>query len=482
MGLEYCILNDSRGGILPIIYQKEILPSEANFNSHSASRKVYSEGSISDCDAIEKIAIINNNPVNFHWQNPGTARSATHKGFWYYFTHFLSLNRNSPEHGNVELDMILAKGREYRQNADDVAEQLQKTGQVHTRCSLKAKFGLFIGTVLLLTGSSIGFYMRRTTTTDSNVFSPDDSFINAEEFEYIYSNSSAISAPVISKMINGYYPNSMSQIVDKPEAKEEIVKSVICLDDGAFHFDYLSGKLIKKENQPCTAGHELFPEHNRPSYRDNQLHECKGNEVYQLCEQKIADEKTKNRNDDILNRVITIQGEKCLCPLTTIKTDTTADIYEQQSVGGRITTNSYQENDQTLQRYRDRLIGYIHSYVEVSKNADNKELVRLILTLISKDSVHESRVAQIYLYGTGLYGEKIDEHMSMKVQRQLVGELLSQLLYNKSLDEYLIHSFSVNRYISTTDFKLKILQDNSVFSNGDLTAEMRFFTKGTLFQ
>lgn len=476
-------------------------------------RQNQTEESASDSDATERIAIINNSPDIFQRQNSEIPTPAMKKGFWYYFTYYFSLNRDNPEYKTVELDTILVKGQTLREEARNVIEQLQREQQVsHPTFSLKTKLGLLMGSVLLLTGSGVGLYMRRTTTTEgSNAFNTDDSLTTTEKLtDYIHTDSSTTPPLMIPKRVNRHYPDEVAKTVSKSENNEEILKSAICLDDESFHFDYLSGKLIKNEGQPCLSAHKIFPEHNSPGYIDNQLPECKGNEFPQLCEGKVSD--SKNKNDDISNRVIVIQGEKCLCPLpsgwtpvkgipfleerekrfpplfteaavsesiplTTIKTHTTVDMNEPQSIGERVTINSYQKNDQTLQRCRDRLIGYVHSYVEVPKNVDDKELARLILTLIPDHYFYESRLSQIYLYGTGLYGEKTDEYISIKIQRQLVGDLLSRLLYGKSLDEYLIHNFSANRYISIKDFKLKILQDNSVSQNGNLTAEMDFFYK-----
>ena len=427
---------------MPGIYRKEISSSSANFNSYPLGRKTHAEENINNSDIIEKIAMVNNSPDTFHGQSPETPGPTAHKGFWYYFIHCLFLNRDNPEHNAVELDIILAEGRALRQDAEEVAKQLQRTGQVHPPTfSLKTKLGLLIGTVLLM-GGGVGLYMRRTTVPEaSNDFNSDDLLITAKELtDDIHADSRSTLPLIIPKRVNRHYPNSMDTTEKKTEDKGKILKSVICIDDENFYYDYLSGKLIKKENQPCSTGNVLFPKYNSPSAIDNQL--------------------------PPLSEIM---------PLATIKSRTMVEMNEQKSVAGRITINSYQNNDQTLQRCRNRLIGYINAYIEVPKNAGDKDLAQLMLALISRHSFHESRLAQIYLYGTGLYGEKIDEHLSINVQRQLVGELLSQLMYGKSLDEYLLHAFSLNRYILIKDFKLQILKNNYDSQNGNLIPEMSFF-------
>ena len=155
---------------------------------------------------------------------------------------------------------------------------------------------------------------------------------------------------------------------------------------------------------------------------------------------------------------------------STIKNIDNKDIRKE-----KLTINKCKNDASAFQRYRNRLIGYIHSYVSLPKDAEDKEIAQLLLSLIAKHSFHEANIAQIYLYGSGLYGEKKDEYLSSNIQRLLVGDLLSKLLYEQSIDEYLIDFFAVNRYISIKDFKEKIMKDNFPFENGISLDEMRFF-------
>lgn len=464
---------------MPISYHNNALLSGANFNSYPAEGKNSTKEINNDSGAIKKLKTINNTTDVFNWQSEDAQQPSVYKGFRYYFTQWFSPGRRNQEYNSIELDTILTQGRRLRQDAEDVSEQLQLKNKMNPPAfTLKTKVGLFMGAVLLLAGGGVGIYRWRNTETEGhNASKSDNSSIIAEKSiaEDTYSNVGITPEVMILKRSGRHYPERMNISEKKTETKTGGIKSVICINDEDFHFDYLSGKLIKKENTPCSTAVELFPEHNRPVNIDDQIPECEKNKISQYCDENTY--YSKNENNITSNKVITIQGVKCFCPFQIEKKiPTEIDTHEVSLfVDEKININSYQNNDQTLLRCRDRLISYINLHVEVPKNVEDKNLARLILTLISGEAIHEYRLAQIYLYGTGLYGEKIDEYISINVQRQLVGELLAQLFYGQSLDKYLIAVFSVNRYISIKDYKLKILKDHSDYDNSELTSEMRFF-------
>ncbi|MFA4826620.1 MAG: hypothetical protein WC593_15835, partial [Methanoregula sp.] len=108
--------------------------------------------------------------------------------------------------------------------------------------------------------------------------------------------------------------------------------------------------------------------------------------------------------------------------------------------------------------FRNKLIGYLHSINHFSSNEmSDKELVLAALYLIRQDKQHQTDLAHIALYGTGLFGERHDEYLDPLAEDLLVGDLLSRLLFDgRSLEEYLLHQFDTRRRISIADFHQKI--------------------------
>lgn len=158
-----------------------------------------------------------------------------------------------------------------------------------------------------------------------------------------------------------------------------------------------------------------------------------------------------------------------------IKRETPLQFLSEISKPVDVEINNYQDTMRTIERWRNRLIGYVHAYIEVSEDIDNKYLAQQVLSLIAQNSLHESKIAHIYLYGTGLYGERIGESMSSDVERQLVGDLLAKLLYGQSLEYHLVDAFSKNRYISIKDFRNNIIESNFSFAESDSISQMKIF-------
>ena len=141
----------------------------------------------------------------------------------------------------------------------------------------------------------------------------------------------------------------------------------------------------------------------------------------------------------------------------------------------------YHLTDQTVQRCRGRLLSFLDTYIDVSENTQNKELARMMLSLMSQDPTHKTDLARISLYRTGLYGERKGELISSNVQHQLVGNLLSLLLYGQSLDDYLISVFSKNRYVSIKDFTKEIIKQGCEINGDILPSEIYYFYTNYLY-
>ncbi|MBB3211157.1 hypothetical protein FHW67_000392 [Herbaspirillum sp. Sphag1AN] len=130
--------------------------------------------------------------------------------------------------------------------------------------------------------------------------------------------------------------------------------------------------------------------------------------------------------------------------------------------------------------FRSRLIGYLHSIRLFSSNeVSDKELARAALRLIRQDKQHQTDLAHIALYGTGLFGERHDEYLDPSAEALLVGDLLSKLLFGgRSLEAYLLDEFVANRRISIEDFHQKITGWSFETEDEEL---VRFFNERFLF-
>jgi len=146
----------------------------------------------------------------------------------------------------------------------------------------------------------------------------------------------------------------------------------------------------------------------------------------------------------------------------------------------KIYDNRYDLTDQTVQRCRARLLSYLYQYADVSEKTKNEQLAWVMLSLLSQNPIHKSWLARISLYRTGLFGEKKDESLSSNVQHQLVGNLLSLLLYDQSLEDHLISIFSKNRYISIKGFSEEIVKNDCQINSDVLSNEMNFFHENYL--
>ncbi|MCS3429996.1 hypothetical protein [Klebsiella sp. BIGb0407] len=329
---------------MPVI-PKILLSSTTDTLSPLAPRK--SSINKIETDTVEKIALVGNSHDVLNLQDDNVPGSEKKKTFYDYLRNYFSRNKKYSVQNDIKLNNILKQGEVLQQDAESVADQLQRTGEVHPPAfSLKTKKGLLIGTALVVAGSGVGFYIRKSPMNGN----ANDTHAN----------------------------DSLSKI---PSIKEKVTRS---LDDTFI-------PVSKKQYSNIT-------------------------------------------------HTSAIAGE---------------------SLGDNLKINRY-DNNLNITKCRKRLIGYINSYIDISENVGNKELAMIMLLLMSKFPFHEARLAQIYLYGTGLYGEKEDEFISSNVQRQLVSDFLANLLYGKPLDEYLIGYFSSNRYISIEKFKREIMKNSIV--------------------
>lgn len=152
-------------------------------------------------------------------------------------------------------------------------------------------------------------------------------------------------------------------------------------------------------------------------------------------------------------------------------------IFETQAVsmGNVSDIDKYSNSNLLIKFFRERIEAFLRANTDFKIENENKGLARFILSLIANAPSLEEALARICLYGTGLYGEKQGDVISEDLQRQLVGDLLSKLLYGLSVDDYLLNFFSRQRYISIEDFISAIIQDNSPFDGDEMISEMAFF-------
>jgi len=149
----------------------------------------------------------------------------------------------------------------------------------------------------------------------------------------------------------------------------------------------------------------------------------------------------------------------------------------------KVDDDRYHLTYQTVQRCRDRLLNYVNNYFSVTEDTTNKDLALMILSFLSQDYFFDnSTLARMSLYGSGLFGERDSEEISLNVRHQLEGNLLSLLLYGQPLHDYVIENFSNNRYISIKDFRAEIVANDYLPGSKELSKEIRYFHDNYLDQ
>lgn len=128
----------------------------------------------------------------------------------------------------------------------------------------------------------------------------------------------------------------------------------------------------------------------------NPLNNTEGMKEYNCIENNLI-------YPDLINDKVNIHNKR---------TVPTVDINEEFK---KTDSDRYHLTDQTVQRCRGRLLSFLDKYIDVSEKTQNKELARMMLSLMSQDPTHKTDLARLSLYRTGLYGEKKGEVISSNV-------------------------------------------------------------------
>lgn len=120
--------------------------------------------------------------------------------------------------------------------------------------------------------------------------------------------------------------------------------------------------------------------------------------------------------------------------------------------------------------YRDRLTGYLrHHCVLSNRVTSDTELAYCALSLVQQDEKHQSALAHIMFYGSGLFGEKKSDYLSPSIERVVTGNLIAELLYGCDVDTYLLDTFASNRCISMRAYHDKVTNLSSLQGDTKLT-------------
>lgn len=110
--------------------------------------------------------------------------------------------------------------------------------------------------------------------------------------------------------------------------------------------------------------------------------------------------------------------------------------------------------DKTRLRNRGKIIEYLNQINWISNNKPHDlELAEAIIALIRVNPKrYEPVIARLYLYATGIYGERIHDKLMPAVKKLLVSDMLSQLIFNNTIDNRILKLIESQRYITATEF------------------------------
>ncbi|MBS0847290.1 hypothetical protein [Citrobacter sp. JGM124] len=366
----------------------------------------------------------------------------------------------------ISLDTVLAEGDSLYQEANDLTQCLRQRDDFRQPAlSIKTKTGLLMGIALLLTGGGYGLYFKRASKTG--------------EYSNQHNHKNSATEPGFRSLLQDVAHAGLGEGIHSASLKTAVKKEqrpVISSETSDISEGYNS--LHKRESTPLNVP--------IPVGRNNLYPECDAEVISERCQRIRLKRPRDNNADDQQDIIIKKNNRFCYCPLPEHSQDEATTLISSQAStvepGKTILTAASpmidgitEQDGLMIQRCRNRLIGYINSHVNVPFNVDNKQLGKLALGLISEKSFHEAQIARIYLYGTGLFGERDYEIMSADVQHQLTSDLLAKLIYGESLDDYLLYKFSVNRYISIERYKTEVVNDRRFFLHDEASSELSDF-------
>ena len=128
-----------------------------------------------------------------------------------------------------------------------------------------------------------------------------------------------------------------------------------------------------------------------------------------------------------------------------------------------------------------RLAGYLHARCPtLPPNFNDHHLALAALKLVYTQPNAHLDIAHIALYGTGLYGEKPDEYLTLETQKFLVGDLLYRLFFHRyTLEENMLRVFNENRDITLSDFYARMAVSANMTEDRSLAY---FYNQHYLFQ
>jgi len=523
---------------MPIVSNEILRPSTSSVPPPKNYQNSNSKKSDTDPDVIENLISINNDHAELFFQTHDDSDMETKKNLFSYLVDLFSWNKKNITQETNELNIVLAEGQALQRDAESMMEQLQQTDEIYPPpFSLKSKTGWLMGAALLFGITGVRFYMQKHTKQESNRnFMPDypvdddkaqsefeTKKIGTEHFQYI------------GRRKNKHSRRSHSDELKK-ETHDIINRRLqtICFTNNTLDIAPVFENSINTKNNSCLQTFKL-PNRLIPYvYTDDQPTQCKSDVFPKQC-QRMHDIMPINNTELFLKLSINIDGIKCLCPPpNNLTVMIIPPLFEMEFLSPKITDENYKKhieeiqsiekikkqqienkkridtddgiidndylserdfiseaqavsmvnarninsnlnNNMTIKFPRERIEGFLrgHSYLKI--DAENKYLSRSILSLIANDLSFEAELARICLYGTGLYGEKKGDVIGEDLQHQLVGDLLSKLLYGLSVDDYLLHAFSQQRHVSIEKFISGVMQDNAPFDDDEMISEMAFF-------
>lgn len=126
--------------------------------------------------------------------------------------------------------------------------------------------------------------------------------------------------------------------------------------------------------------------------------------------------------------------------------------------------------------WRNKLIDYLIDLSPAfNRNISNQTLAKQIITLIKLDTEYEYYFSRALLYRSGCYGEKMGEYNDPSIINTLMADALSFLMFNQTLDNYILNMFSANRKITVKNFHKKLR--SWVFDTNNELPLVQFFNE-----